>query len=176
VFMISCAQIRRHREGAATKSRHLTGTGRFVFSATVSASMRDAVETLFFFNPRQALLRSAIDETVRRTGVPEIFEYDGAVWIGVPERAMQCLFVCTLSQTARHPVAVALYERPTLDVLAIPHLAVNPLYASWGNNRGAGLGVFLVRKILEIAHCIKGVTRVQMPYREACFLRVGSGT
>ena len=171
--MISCAQIRRHRGRLASKSWHLTGTGRFVFSATVSASMRGAVETLFFFNPRQPLLRSAIDEIVRRTGIPEIFERDGTVWIGVPERAMQCLFVCTCSQTACHPMGVALYERPTFDVLAISHLAVNPVYASWGNSRSAGLGVLLVRKIVEIAHCIKGVTRVQMPYREACFLRVG---
>jgi hypothetical protein len=134
--------------------------------------MREVVETLFFFNPRQALLSSPIAETVRRTGIPEIFERDGRVWIDVPERAMQCLFVSARSQDACHPVGVALYERPMFEVLAISHLAVNPAYASQENNRSAGLGVLLVSKIVEIAHCIKGVTRVQMPYREACFLRV----
>jgi hypothetical protein len=170
--MISRVQTRSHRMRGATKSRPLTGI-RFVFSATVSASMRKVVETLFFFNPRQALLSSPIAETVRRTGIPEVFERDGRVWIEVPERAMQCLFVSARSHEACHPVGVALYERPTFDVLAICHVAVNPAYASQGNNRSAGLGVLLVGKIVEIAHCIKGVTQVQMPYREACFLRVG---
>jgi hypothetical protein len=93
----------------------------------------------------------------------------------VPERAMQCLFVSARSQETCHPVGVALYERPTFEVLALSHLAVNPDYASQGNNRSAGLGVLLVRKIVEIARSIKGVTRVQMPYREDCFLRVGHG-
>jgi hypothetical protein len=172
--MISRVRTRSHRMRAATKRRHLTGV-RFVFSATVPASMREVVEILFFFNPRQPLLRSPIAETVRRTGIPEIFERDGRVWIDVPERAMQCLFVSALSQEACHPVGVALFERPTFDVLTISHLAVNPDYASQGNNRSAGLGVLLIRKIGEIARSIKGVTRVQMPYREDCFLRLGDG-
>jgi hypothetical protein len=159
---------------AATKRRHLTSV-RFVFSATVPASMRAVVEILFFFNPRQPLLLSPIAETVRRTGIPEIFERDGRVWIDVPERARQCLFVSALSQEACHPVGVALFERPTFDVLAISHLAVNPDYASQGSNRIAGPGVLLIRKIGEIARSIKGVTRVQMPYREDCFLRLGDG-
>jgi hypothetical protein len=163
--MVSCTQIGRHRERAETKSTHLTATGRFVFSATVSASMHGAVETLFFFNPRQSLLHSAIAETVHRTGVPEIFECDGTVWIGVPKRAMQCLFVCTRPQTACRPVGVALYERPVFDLLSILHLAVHPV-------RRIGLGFLLVKKIMEIAHCIKGVTRVQVPYRDECCLPV----
>ena len=42
---------------------------------------------LFFFNPRQPLLRSAIDEIVRRTGIPEIFERDGR---RVMRRGFEC--------------------------------------------------------------------------------------
>ena len=148
--------------------------GKFIFAATVSATMREAVETLFFFNPRQPLLHHAITTTVARTGVPRLFERDGMVWIDVPERAMQCLFIIDGSRKPPNPVAVALYERPTLDILAISHLAVDPAYALRGNRRSAGPGLLLIKKIMEIACCIKGVTRVQVPYRDGCFLRLGS--
>jgi len=145
--------------------------GRFVFSATVSLKVREVVEALFFFNPRQPLLRSAISATVERTGVPKIVELDGRVWIDVPSRAMQCLFACDNYLETCEPVVV-LYERPKADVLSISHLAVDPAYASRGDRSGAGLGLLLIERVRQIARRIKGVTRVQVPYRDQCFLRV----
>ena len=131
--------------------------------------MREAVEALFFFNPRQPLLRSAISATVERTGVPRIVELDGRVWIDVPSHAMQCLFAC---DSTLEPVGVVLYDRPSLDILSVSHLAVDPAYSSGGGNGGGGLGLLLIERVREIARRIKGITRIQVPYKSQCFLRV----
>jgi hypothetical protein len=37
---------------------------------------------------------------------------------------------------------------------------------------GGGLGLLLIERVKEIARRIKGVTRVQIPYRDRCFLRL----
>lgn len=170
----SVEHLRRAESKEAARVTNIEPSNeRFVLSATVSVKMRQAVEALFFFNPRQPLLRSAISVTVERTGVPKIVKRDGRVSIDIPGRAMQCLFACDSSLKTCPPVAVALYERPTAEVLSISHLAVDPAYSFRGKSNGAGLGLLLIERVMDIARRIKGVKRVQLPYREECFLRVG---
>ena len=70
------------------------------------------------------------------------------------------------------PIGVALYERPSTDILSVCHLAVDPAYAFGGINGGGGLGLLLIERVKEIAGRIKGVTRVQIPYRDQCFLQL----
>ena len=41
-----------------------------------------------------------------------------------------------------------------------------------GRNGDGGLGLLLIERVREIARRIKGVTRIQVPYRSQCFLRV----
>ena len=41
-----------------------------------------------------------------------------------------------------------------------------------GGGKGGGLGLLLIERVREIARRIKGVTRIQVPYRSQCFLRV----
>ena len=153
---------------AVFEKRKQTKPKHIVFSGTVPNDMREAVEALFFFNPGQPLLRSAISATVQRTGVPRIVELDGRVWIDVPSHSMQCLFAC---DGTSKPVGVVLYDRPSPDVLSVSHLAVDPAYASRGG-QGGGLGLLLIERVREIARRIKGITRIQVPYRSQCFLRV----
>ena len=145
---------------------------QIVFAATVAAELRDAVEALFFFNPRQSLLLPAISATVKRTGVPEIVESDGRIWIDVPSRAMQCLFACNGRLRPCTPVGIVLYERPAADVLSVSHIAVNPAYAFVGGRGCSGLGFILIERVKEIARRINGITRIQLPYRNRCFLRL----
>jgi hypothetical protein len=146
-----------------------TAPRRIVFSASVPVGMRGAVEALFFLNRRQQLLHRAISSTIEQTGIPKIMELDGRVWIDVPSHAMQCLFAC---DGAFAPIGVALYERPSTDILSVCHLAVDPAYAFGGIHGGGGLGLLLIERVKEIARRIKGVTRVQIPYRDQCFLRL----
>lgn len=130
--------------------------------------MREAVEGLFFFNSRQRLLLRQIESSVEQTGVPLIVEREGRVSIGVPSDRMQCLFAC---DHANKPIGAALYCRPAPDRLWISHLAVDP-EVSISAGSGSGLAGVIVNKIMQIARSIKGVTRVQLPYRPANFLRV----
>jgi hypothetical protein len=144
----------------------------FEFSATVPEGMRQAAEALFFFNPRQGNSINGILATVERTGVPAIMERDGQVWIGVPPGNMQCLFAFDRRVEPQRPAGVLLYGRPAPDVIWISHLAVDPVFTCGNKNRGAGLGCILVEKVREIARSIKGVTKIQLPYRRNCFLPV----
>jgi hypothetical protein len=142
------------------------------FSATVPVEMRPAVEALFFFNPRQGDSNKGILATVEQTGVPAIMERNGRLWIGVPAGNMQCLFACDHSLEMPKPVGVLLYGRPAPEVIWISHLAVDPMYTSDRADRGGGLGLVLVEKVQQIARSIKGVVRIQLPYRHDCFLQI----
>lgn len=86
-----------------------------MFSASVPVAMRGAVEVLFFLNRRQQLLHRAISSTIEQTGIPKMMELDGRVWIDGPSHTMQCLFACG---GAFAPIGVALYERPSTDILS----------------------------------------------------------
>ena len=144
----------------------------FAFSSTVPACMRESVEALFFFNPRQALLSAAIYDTIQRTGVPRLMELEDTVWIGVPSGALQCLFASDCSSEAHRVAGVALYGRPAPDALSVVHLAVNSAYAGAGEAGGTGVGQVLIKKIKEIGSRVQGITRIQLPYRHQAFLRV----
>ena len=139
------------------------------FVGSVPASMRPVVECLFFFNPKQGSLVHRIRTTVGETGAPFVIEVDQRVWIGVPSGATQCLFACA---RGGEPVGVVLYCRPTLDCLWMCHLALNPEWVPISSNDGRGLAMIMVDKIQEVARSIKGVTRIQLPYRQSSFLNL----
>ena len=140
--------------------------------ATVPADMRDVVEALFFFNPRQGILIKGIRAAVEQSGSPEILECEGRLWIGVPSGTLQCLFAVDLTGEPERPVGVILYDREPPDIISIRHLAVDPDYGSGGAASGGGLGVFLIEKVREIGRRINGVKRVKLPYRKQLFLPV----
>ena len=145
----------------------------FTFISAVSSGMRDAVEALFFFNPRQRRVREGILMSVKLYGRPEILEQGGKLWIGVSSGATQCLFACDQSRAAR-PAGVILYLRPVPEALTVAHLAVDPDYAAGGSIGGEGLGLLLIGQLHQIARRIKGVRYIELPYRKRCFLPVVS--
>ncbi len=138
------------------------------FVGSVPATDRARVEALFYFNPRQGGRLSQIRRTVEETGSPFIEERDQRIWIGVPGGTTQCLFACLPSD---RPVGVALYCRPTNDLIRILHLAVESAPGGRRRDEGRVAGA-MVDKIRSIAGRINGVRRVQLPYRPDCFLRV----
>ena len=154
-----------------TGSGSLKTTG-FAFSSTLPAHLRHEVEALFFFNPRQTLLSSAIYDTIKQTGVPSLMEADDRLWIGVPSGEFQCLFVSDCRSQHGCVAGVALYGRPFPNMLSIVHLAVNAAYILGGGGAGAGAGLLLIQKIKEIAQRIDGITRIQLPYRDQGSIRV----
>jgi hypothetical protein len=139
------------------------------FVPAVSAELRSAVESLFFFNPRQDFVRDGIRRSVEEHGIPEIFEVDGQVWLGVRSGTMQCLFACDDSNETSVLAGVVLYARPRPEVISITHLAVDPEYAA---NGAHGLGLILVDKVRQVARRMKGVTQLQLPYKPGWYLPV----
>lgn len=142
------------------------------FVAALPVEMREAVEALFFFNPRQYVVRQGIREVVQRTGVPSIVERDGKLWVAGPSAETQCLFAYHAAQVPARVIGIVLYARPSPTVLEVTHLAVDPEYAFGGAGGGAGLGLVLIEKIREIARRINGVRQIQLPYRRGCLLSV----
>lgn len=142
------------------------------FLSAVPSQMREEVESLFFFNPGQALRLGGIRASIGRSGPPEILQRDGKLWIGVPSGAMQCLFACDRHGEPMRLAGVVLYLRVLPDSLAISHLAVQPEYAFGGDLGGGGLGLLLIEKVREVARRINGVRKIQLPYKQGCFLPV----
>jgi hypothetical protein len=150
----------------------LTGTERIIFSAILPLQMRPEVEALFFFNPRQPLLHEGIHAAVAHAGMPTLVEKDGSVWVEVPPGKTQCLFACDQGIKPLRVVGVALYSRPAADTLAINHMAIDPDYVHGGVNAQLDVAMHLVGRVMAIAGSIKGVTRIQLPYRDGRYLRV----
>ena len=146
--------------------------GRIAFVASLPLSMRQEVEALFFFNPRQPLLHDGIHATVAQSGMPAVVENDGKVWIDVPPGKTQCLFACDEGIEPLRVVGVALYSRPDTYTIAIDHMAIDPDYVHGGENAALDVAMHLVGRVMAIAGSIKGVTRIQLPYRGGRYLRV----
>ncbi len=131
--------------------------------------MRPVLEKLFFFNERQSVWLEGIRSTIEEAGCPAIMEHAGRIWIGVPAGTMQCLFACGPDGI---PLGVALYSRSSAATLWISHLSVDPRLSTANDEVGGGVGQQLIGKVIEIAHSIKGVSQVQLPYRTRGILRL----
>ena len=152
--------------------KQVSNSERIAFAATVPLAMRPEVEALFFFNSRQSLSQEGIHTAIVQTGMPTIAENDDRVWIDVPSGKTQCLFACDERSEPFRPVGVVLYSRPIADTIWIAHVAIDPDYAYGGENATLEVAARLVDRVMAIARSIRGVTRIQLPYREGCYLRV----
>jgi hypothetical protein len=104
--------------------------------------------------------------------MPAIAEHDDRVWIDVPSGKTQCLFACDESIEPFRAIGVVLYSRPVADTICITHLAIDPDYAYGGENAALEVAKRLVDRVMVIARSIKGINRLQLPYRDGCYLRV----
>ena len=150
----------------------MDNTGRLVFSADLPLVMRPEIEALFFFNPRQPFRREGIHAAIAHAGMPEIAENGDKVWIDLPSGTTQCLFACDKGLESLKAVGVVLYSRPTFNTIAITHVAVDPDYAYGGEHANLNVLTRLLERVVATASSIKGVTRIQLPYRNGRCLRV----
>ncbi len=143
---------------------------QITFSSTVPSELRAAVESLFFFNPKQVRIGEAIQAAIDRTGLPQISEADGRIWISTSKGLTQCLFACDGRLRTNPPAGVALYCRPSVEVISIAHLAIGVNYTLNGRVGRAGLGSHMIEEIARIAHRIRGVQRIELPYLPGRFI------
>lgn len=155
----------------ATRTQATDG-GRLVFAATLPLDMRAAVETLFFFNPRQSQRSEGIHATVASAGMPTLATNADRVWIEVPPGRTQCLFACDTARDRSRVAGVVLFSRPEVDTIWITHLAVDPDYAYGGEHAALSVAAQLVDRVAVVARSIKGVEWIRLPYRDRRRLRV----
>jgi len=131
---------------------------RHSFSHKIHVSLRDELEELFFFNPRQSLFRSGIESALEKWGIPEIIQKSNVIVLSLPKlRDAQCLFTIT---DGPHVVAAAIFHRPCFQVFQINHLAV--VDGRWHDD----LTVENIVKLTTIASQLNGVSTILFPY---CF-------
>jgi len=143
-----------------------------VFSSKVQKRSREAVENLFFLNPRQYRVREGIVDALERFGHPRLEEKDDNVYLRVGDKDAQTLFAFDVSQTEGDPIGVVVYLRSSPSELIIVHLAVHPDYALQGRRAGAGLGLTLIEKVREIASRIVGIKQIIFYYQPDIVIRL----
>ncbi len=114
--------------------------------------MRQELEQLFFFNPRQYLLRDNIAKVVEQHGMPCIIEESGQLRLITEGEDCQCIFLMKEGTLK----GVAIYHRYAPDTLSLLHMAVHP----------DSLKIFrsLLAEINRIAVAISGIEYIRFEY------------
>ena len=161
------------QDSGATTPAH-AAAGEFEFTSAVDAGLWKEVESLFYFHPRQHALSGSIRESVEQFGAPEILKRGERIYIGIPKRDAQCLFVCHRARRPGVPVGVVLYLRTQADLLHILHVVVGPAYGYGGLFADRDLAGRLVEEVRRVAARIGGVRRIALPYLRERYLSVAS--
>jgi hypothetical protein len=143
-----------------------------VFSSKVQKRSREAVENLFFLNPRQYRVRDGIVNALEQFGQPRLEEKDDGVYLRIGDKDAQTLFAFDGSRAGDDPVGVVVFLRNSPAEIVIMHMAVRPDYALQGRRAGLGLGLALIEKVKEIASRIVGVQRIVFFYRQEVVIRL----
>ncbi|MGA9451198.1 MAG: hypothetical protein WBW41_07615 [Verrucomicrobiia bacterium] len=143
-----------------------------VFSSKVQKQSREAVENLFFLNPRQYRVRDGITDALQKFGHPRLEEKDDNVYLRVGDGDAQTLFAFDGNRPGGDPVGVVVFLRNSPTEIIIVHMAVQPDYALQGKHAGLGLGLALIEKVREIASRIVGVQRIVFFYRPEVVIRL----
>jgi len=145
-----------------------------VFSSKVQKQSREAVENLFFLNPRQYRVRDGIPDALQKFGYPRLEEKDDSVYLRVGDDGAQTLFAFDGNRAGGDPIGVVVFLRSSPTDIIIVHLAVQPDYALQGRRAGLGLGLALIEKVKEIASRIVGVQRIVFFYRPEVVIQLGN--
>ncbi len=145
---------------------------QLIFASKVKKEFREAVENLFFMNPRQYRVRGDIVAALEEYGYPRLEEKDGNIYLRVGDKDVQTLFAFDDSRTGGDPVGVVMFLRNSPSEIVIVHIAVHPDYALQGRRAGLGLGLALVEEVKKIASQIVGVQKVTFYYRQEVVIRL----
>lgn len=143
-----------------------------VFSSKVRRQSREAVEGLFFLNPRQHRVRAGIIDALEKFGHPRLEEDGDSIYLRIGKEDAQILFAFDTSQNSGDPIGVVVYLRSSPAEIIVVHLAVHPDYALQGRRGGLGLALVLIDKVKEVASRIVGVERVVLYYQREIIIRL----
>jgi ribosomal protein S18 acetylase RimI-like enzyme len=145
---------------------------KFEFSSNAPRSSKEALEKLLFLNPHQHLVRDGILNSLAKFGHPQLVETEHGWSVSVGTEEAQTLFAFDRARLVQDPVGVVVFLRTPPSDIVIAHVAVHPDYALQAGNVGAGLGVTLIEKVMEIATRIVGVKRIVFFYRQQVVIQL----
>ena len=140
-------------------------TRPFAITSRIGAEHRAALEELLFFNRLQPVVRTRIEATVDRYGLPQIVVRDGAIRIGlegVPE--VQTLFAVSPAGPSGAPIGVAVFLREGEERFVIVHVGVAEAYSGAGDRANDHVFFHLLNAIRDAARRTRGVRHIDLFY------------
>lgn len=113
------------------------------------------LEEMFFFNPRQLVVRDRVAQHVERYGTPEIIRHDEAITIGLGrvDHAQTLFMMMGGGRAVLVGAAIHVREGERLKIL---YLALKPAYTRT-LEAGSDLLLFMVNSIRNIGKRLKGI-------------------
>jgi hypothetical protein len=127
--------------------------------SSIPVSYRQEIEDLFFFNPKQPLVRDRVREHVDQYGTPSLCTQEGRLTmkLGKVDHA-QTLFIM-MGDNQAQVLGVLLYVREGF-CLRVLYIALKPAYTLTWQDSGLIMS-HLVRSLKETARRIRGVNSIQ---------------
>lgn len=145
------------------------------FSSILPVSYRDELERIVFFNPEQERVTGPLLDSVRRYGVPGIFEDGGLLRFRVPAfGAIQSLFAFDQSDQPARLVGVVMFVRESPETMLLLHLAVHEEYVGDGRCADAWVAPRLVAAVRAACRRTRGIKRLRMLYPREAQVRLDS--
>jgi hypothetical protein len=136
----------------------------FVFRSSLDAAYHEALERLVFFNLRQREAESGITRVIDQYGAPTIVSDAAGIRVVVGHRHdVQCLFALAPARRGLALIGMVVYLRTSLDEILILHIAVSDRFSRNGRS-GLQVLMALIRAVREVAHRLRGVERLRLPY------------
>jgi hypothetical protein len=118
------------------------------------------LEEMFFFNPRQHVVRDRVAQHIERYGAPEILRRDEAITIGLGhvDHAQTLFMMMGGGQAVLVGAAIYVREGERLKIL---YFAVKPAYARTLEAR-SDLLLFMVNSVRSIGKRLKGIRDIEL--------------
>ena len=146
-----------------------------VFQSSLAASYHSALEELVFFNPLQSRAESAIVPVLEAYGLPTIVSDPAGLHLSTTGRDdVQCLFALESSRDKLDLAGMLIYVRPSVEEIVVLHIGVARRYGlSLRSSLPVSMG--LLRTVRGVAHRLRGVKRLRMPYLQGRQFQIAVG-
>jgi hypothetical protein len=140
-------------------------TRPFAITSRLDARHQSLLEELLFFNRLQPAVRTRIEATVARYGLPQIVVRDGAIRIELDGAAeVQTLFAVSPAGPAGAPIGVAVFLRESEERFVIVHVGVAEAYSANGERANDHVFFHLLNAIRDAARRTRGVRHIDLFY------------
>ena len=135
----------------------------FAITSRVGTEHRAALEELLFFNRLQSTVRTRIEATIERYGIPRIVVRDGTLRIEL-DGVAQVQSVFAVSPAGAAPIGVAVFLRESEERFVIVHVGVAEQFSANGGRANEHVFFHLLNAIRDAARRTRGVRSIDLFY------------